>query len=386
MQQTGVVVPGFTDIVGQEKAIQALQQAYHAGRLPHCFLFCGPKGVGKFTTALAWTGLLLCRQPQYDRKATLTSACGKCDTCQALAKGACPDLLVLSRELCQYAEDAEEGSVSTEFRKGVIKEFLVSKVALRPVLSSRRIFIVDEAERLNTEAQNALLKVLEEPPHYCHIVLICARPQVLLSTVRSRSYKIEFSRLPHAVVSAELIRCGLEDKLAFYIAALSNGSLGLAKELAALEQAGVRLAEVNRSVLVGLVDGIQAVKLGLAEAIMGHIENIAMAWARIGVEASAREHRRNASRLMLSMVLLFFQDVLRFAVLDADSISNQVHLDLVTDMARAIGPSGASGAIEAIFRAGSAIDAMANERLVWERLLLQVWGYGRIPTFGGSSG
>ena len=96
----------------------------------------------------------------------------------------------------------------------VIREFLIEGASKKPMLSKRKVFVVSEAEKLNNSSQNALLKVLEEPPVYCCIILLCTRLEKLLPTTKSRCRIIKFSRIDENIITDRLADLGLDEDLA----------------------------------------------------------------------------------------------------------------------------------------------------------------------------
>lgn len=124
-----------------------------------------------------------------------------------------------------------------EFPIDVVREFVIEKVKNKPALSKKRVFVLTEAEKLNNESQNCLLKVLEEPPGYCCIILICTKPERLLPTIRSRCQILRFGPVSEDRIIDKLNEFGLDENQAKFFARFSAGSLGLACTYARLEKA-----------------------------------------------------------------------------------------------------------------------------------------------------
>ncbi len=222
----------FAEILGHERPVALLQRAIAVGRVPHALLFYGPEGVGKGTVARAFAGTLLCESGSGD-------ACGRCGPCRRVRGGTHPDLMVLRRqpsELRQGASlaDAKEeegtGKVSAEIRVFQIRELAVH-VAHAPREGRWRVVLIEPADRMNAEAQNALLKTLEEPPGRMVIVLVTSRPYRLLPTVRSRCLAVGFAPLPVAALARALRGRGMPAPEAESRAALAQGCPGRALEL-----------------------------------------------------------------------------------------------------------------------------------------------------------
>jgi len=179
------------EIFCQDKAISILQRAFAADKMPHAYIFAGLEGVGKFKTAREWAKMLLCKNPVVENE--FADSCGACQSCRLLEAGSHPDFNLIYKELLEFTKDGKGKTTPVDLPVDVVREFLIEKVSIKPTLSARKVFIVSEAERLNASSQNAMLKVLEEPPQYCTIILLCTRMERLLPTTRSRCRIIRFS-------------------------------------------------------------------------------------------------------------------------------------------------------------------------------------------------
>lgn len=208
----------LTDIFSQDSAVQVLQRAWRAGRMPHGLLFAGPTGVGKATTARALAALHLCRNPQ-DCK-----PCGTCLACQAMEGGAHPDYHIITKELVRHLKESKASALSID----VIRTFLIGPASQKAMMGDGKFFLVEEADLMNADAQNALLKTLEEPYGKTLIVLLSEQPESLLPTIRSRCQAIRFGRLDRRVVEEQLRIRKIDPAAAAAASELSDGSLGLA--------------------------------------------------------------------------------------------------------------------------------------------------------------
>jgi DNA polymerase III subunit delta' len=216
----------FRAITGHRQLLELLARATARGTLPPSLIFAGPAGIGKRRTATALAQALNCEHPiEYGRQTTEDGkqtagrdACGVCAACKRIARGVHADVLVL--------EPGESGSIKVD----QVRE-AIDRAAYRPFEGKRRLVIVDEADALIPEAQNALLKTLEEPPSASVFVLITARADVLLPTVLSRCQRLRFGPLTPAEVAGVLIReHGIAAPVAHAAAAASDGSVGRALE------------------------------------------------------------------------------------------------------------------------------------------------------------
>jgi DNA polymerase-3 subunit delta' len=217
-------------LLGQEEALRTLEAAALSGRLHHGWLFCGPRGVGKASTALRFAAWLLSGQPRAPAgEGPLWLPPGS-PVLRRVAAGAHPDLLVL-------APDEEAGKRRTikveEVRAA--RQFL----ALTSAEGGWRCVILDEAEAMEAPAANTLLKTLEEPPPRTVIILVSHAPGRLLPTIRSRCRRLDFFPLSNEVLASLLDSW---QPGAGALAPLAGGSPGRALELMAAE--GIELARL----------------------------------------------------------------------------------------------------------------------------------------------
>ena len=211
----------FNDIFGQAPAIDWLRRAYRADRLPHGLIFAGPAGVGKATTARALAALFLCEKPSGE------APCSKCESCRVFEAGNHPDYHVITRELIRY-HDQTGKSKAIDLSIKVILPELVEPAGRKAVMGRGKVFVIEQAERMNAAAQNAMLKTLEEPAGRALIVLLTDQPGALLPTIRSRCQTVRFGSLDEAAVRRELAKRGIDAATAADAARLAGGSLGVA--------------------------------------------------------------------------------------------------------------------------------------------------------------
>jgi len=189
-------------VLGQARAVGLLDSAVTSGRLHHAWVFHGPEGVGKFTTALAFAATVLDPSSLPDRSGRLRPDPGS-PVQHLLRAGSHPDMHIVRKELAAVSRSEQvRASKQTRLAKEVVEEFLIEPAARTRVLSgdSRvgKVFIVDEAHLLGVEAQNALLKTIEEPPGGTLIVLVTPSEERLLPTIRSRCQLVPFGPLDEA--------------------------------------------------------------------------------------------------------------------------------------------------------------------------------------------
>lgn len=299
------------NVLGQERAREVLQRAAAGGRTHHAWIFHGPVGVGKFTTAMAWARVLLCPNAQ-PNLAGAVEACGSCESCKLAEAGTHPDLHVIRKELAsvssvQAVREAKQRNIPIDLlRERMIGgktgdgKFQASAVGRTAVLGHGKVFIIDEAELMDQYGQNALLKTLEEPPAQTYIILITSSEEQLLATIRSRCQRLGFGPLPGAVVEGWLERKypQLKSQERAWLAGFADGSLGRA-ELGA----EFGLAAWGQEVL-GRLESMKRGEGGtdLGGVMANLLEEFAQQWVAKQENASKEAANQLAARLMGAMV------------------------------------------------------------------------------------
>jgi DNA polymerase-3 subunit delta' len=200
----------FADVRGHERAIAYLRRASDAKRLAHAFVFTGPDGVGKLMVARALALGLHCETAPFD-------ACGTCNACRTIAAGTHPDVRLISGP----AEGRRD--VSIEQVRDLQRE-----LGFRSLSRNPKVGIINEAHLLTLQAQNALLKTLEEPNGESVLILIAMQASALAPTILSRCQRLAFAPLPTSAVVAIRDRHGRTGADATALAAYANGSPGRA--------------------------------------------------------------------------------------------------------------------------------------------------------------
>ena len=163
----------FSNILGNENNKKILETSIKTGNISHSYMFIGKDGIGKFMFAKEFAKAILCIGEE--------KPCNQCEACISFNGENNPDITII---------DEEEKSIKTE----TIKE-MVKKVYEKPIKSSKKVYIINDSEKMTKEAQNSLLKTLEEPPEYVVIILITENENLLLNTIKSRCTKIKFNSL-----------------------------------------------------------------------------------------------------------------------------------------------------------------------------------------------
>ena len=203
----------WNNIVGHKQVITQLCLMQQEYRIPHAMLFCGTDGVGKSLVAEALAAVILCHAPVHNQ------ACGHCKACRALAAGTHPDFF-------QIQPESETKAAPAIRIEGVRK--LQEEIARIPLLSERRVVIMQKADKMNEAAANCLLKTIEEPSGQIVFILLTSRPSALLDTIISRCMRVEFGILQPEELVKILHQQGIEEPLAGKLASIADGSVSKA--------------------------------------------------------------------------------------------------------------------------------------------------------------
>ena len=237
------------NFIGNRHAVNILKRAIEQDRLPHTMIFAGPSGVGKCTLAILTAQALNCLTPQNG------NACGQCNSCRRItayvesrhkecakgegaACGVCPVCQQRNRRHpdIRLIEPEKKTTISIDQVRDVIAE-----TAFQPLEALYRVVIFDPADQMRVEAQNSLLKTLEEPPSRTVIILIATNPYLLIETIRSRARILPFGEIPQGQIARYLEQNeGKSAPDALLAAAISGGSLGAALEFNTVEYRNVR--------------------------------------------------------------------------------------------------------------------------------------------------
>jgi DNA polymerase III delta' subunit len=200
----------FKDVVGNSGVKKILHRILRQKKLPNSLLFAGPSGIGKKETAMVVAKALNCLKKSSD-------ACEECVHCRAINNGNFPDVMVLSPA------------------KDVLKidqmRLLKDTAYLKPMAGKKRVFVVADAEKMNDEASNSLLKILEEPPPFSHIILVTPNPYRIIPTIKSRCQIFQFSPISKEEIQKVLVGKGIQPERAHVLSRQVDGNLKQALEL-----------------------------------------------------------------------------------------------------------------------------------------------------------
>jgi len=362
------------DVFCQDRAIGILQRGLAAGKSAHAYVFAGSEGVGKYKAAREWARLLLCKSPKMEQGGSqpFADSCGSCESCLLVEADSHSDYAHIYKELLEFTENGKDRKNPVDLSIDVIREFLIQQVSIRPSLSARKVFVVSEAERLNANSQNALLKVLEEPPQYCTIILLCTRLEKLLPTIKSRCQTIRFGPVEEGRILSHLTGMGLGREQAVFFARLAQGSLGLACQWAQLELAGVGLFETKKTIIASLARLELIDALDVAEQILGSARQIASGWADLNKATSKSDLNRRAQKTVVQMLIAALHDAMMLPLAGDRRLINADQARQIADLAGRFDPEQAGRGISDGYEMLRWIEASVNEKLIFDRLLLRL--------------
>ena len=314
-------MPGFSDVLGHEQTIAHMKSAIEANKVSHAYLLAGEKGSGKKMLAGIFARTLQC-------EAHGSEPCGKCHSCIQAESGKKP------------------GSISVDDIRGQVN----GDIQIKPYSSPYKIYIIDEAEKLTQQAQNALLKTIEEPPAYAIIMLLTANEGMLLPTIKSRCVTLTMKPVPLPLIRQYLMEeLQIPDYRADICAAFSQGNVGKAKRLALSDSFGEMLehalhmvkyiSEMEPSDLVEDLKKINTYKMDIQD--------------------------------YLDLLTVWYRDVLMFKVTkDMNLLIFKDEYKMINETGEKVDYAGLEAILAAIDTARTRLNANVNMELAMELLLL----------------
>lgn len=324
---------GFKEIVGHKEIIRHIQAAIRMDKVSHAYIISGETGSGKKMLASAFAMTLQCEKGGED-------PCLECSSCKKALSGNHPDIITITHE--------KPNSIGIED----IRSQLVEDVQIKPYIGPRKIYIMPEAEKLTLQAQNALLKTIEEPPAYAVIMLLTSNIETFLPTITSRCVKLSLRPVEETMVKEYLMETmHLPDYEAQMDASLSHGNVGKAKQIAESEE----FAEMTDQAFRILKNSKDMELYELVDKIK---------------ELSTNKHNIYE---YLDLFIMWFRDVLLFkATREVDGLLFKNQLNYIKERANTSSYEGIETIINAVEKAKERLHANVNFDLVMELLFMTI--------------
>lgn len=324
---------GFQDIYGQEQIKEHLQNALSTGKVSHAYIINGEKSAGKEFIARVFAMALQCERDGAE-------PCQECHSCRQALSDNHPDIIRVTHE--------KPNSISVDD----IRTQVNGDVAIRPYSGRYKVYIINEAEKMTAQAQNALLKTLEEPPEYAVIMLLTSNVNTLLPTILSRCVVLDMKPVPDEIVRRYLIsQLQVPDYKAEVCVAFARGNIGKAKALASSED-----FEKVKSEALSLLKYIQDMELN---EIIAAVKRITEYKLEVGD--------------YLDICVIWYRDALLFkATSDVNHLIFREELQALRRTAQRSSYEGIENIIKALDTAKKRLDANVNFELVMELLMLTI--------------
>lgn len=324
---------GFQDIYGQEQIREHLQNALSTGKVSHAYIINGEKSSGKEFIARVFAMALQCEKEGME-------PCQECRSCRQALSDNHPDIVMVTHE--------KPNSISVDD----IRNQVNGDVAIRPYSGSHKVYVINEAEKMTAQAQNALLKTLEEPPEYAVIMLLTSNVNALLPTILSRCVVLDMKPVPDEIVRRYLTgSLQVPDYRAEVCVAFARGNIGKAKALASSED-----FEKVKSEALSLLKYIQDMELN---EIIAAVKRITEYKLEVGD--------------YLDICVIWYRDALLFkATSDVNHLIFREELQALRRTAQRSSYEGIENIIKALDTAKKRLDANVNFELVMELLMLAI--------------
>ena len=323
----------FTDIIGQEQIKEHLRNALLTGKVSHAYIINGERSSGKEFIARIFAMALQCEKGEVE-------PCGECHSCKQALSGNQPDIIYVSHE--------KPGTIGVED----IRTQINADIAVKPYSSPHKIYIMNEGEQMTVQAQNALLKTLEEPPEYAVILILTTQVEALLPTILSRCVVLNMKPVSDMLVKKYLMEeLGVPDYKANICVAFARGNIGKAKLLASSEE-----FEKVKDEAITLVKYINDME----------INEIVKAIKKIS------EYKFDVNDY-LDILSVWYRDVLLFkATKDVNSLIFKEEIQQIMRMSDRSTYEGIETIVNALQQAKKRLDANVNFDLTMELLLLTI--------------
>lgn len=329
----------FQDIIGQEQIKEHMRGALETGKISHAYIINGEKYAGKEFVAKVFAMALQCEERS---KGNLSMVpCQKCHCCKQALSDNQPDIIKVSHE-------KSPNSISVDD----VRDQISGNVMIKPYSSAHKIYIMPEAEKMTLQAQNALLKTLEEPPEYVVILLLTSNVNALLPTILSRCVVLNMKPVPDQLVRKYLMEeMKVTDYKADVCVAFARGNIGKARSLASSEE----FDNVKKEAM-SMLKYIQDMEVSEMVAGIKHIS----------------EYKLNINDY-LDIILIWYRDVLLFkATSDINRLVFREESSTLRKVASRCSYEGIEHVIEALEKAKRRLDANVNADLTLELLFMTI--------------
>ena len=325
----------FKDVVGHKNIIKYISSAVHADAVSHAYILNGERGSGKRLLANLFAMSLQCQNRAEDGE-----ACGKCQSCKQAQSGNQPDIIKVTHE--------KPNTISVDD----IRTQVNNDIVIKPYSSKYKIYIIPEADLMSAQAQNALLKTIEEPPEYAVIMLLTENAEALLPTIRSRCVMMKLRNIKDQLVKKYLMEhLHVPDYQAEIDASFAQGSIGRAKEAATSQE----FAEMTQNALRILKYANTMEVYELSDAIK-----------------SLSEDKQNINDY-LDIFQFWFRDVLMFkATQEIDNLVFKQEINFIREQAKQRSYENLENILDSIQKTKVRLKANVNFDLAFELLFLTI--------------
>lgn len=326
-------ITGFQDILGNDMVKDHFKKAIEGHKVSHAYILTGEAGMGRKSIANAFAMTLLCEKGG-------SEPCMVCHSCKQVLGGNHPDLIYVTHE--------KPASIGVDD----IREQINDTIMIRPYSSYYKIYIVDEAEKMTVQAQNALLKTIEEPPSYAVILLITTNQEAFLPTILSRCIQLKLKPLKDFTVKSYLTEhLHVPDKEAEVCAAFARGNLGKAIHLSSSDE----FKELYQKVM-SVIKSVGDMDITMLLDCIREIKD-----------------QKFEMNDMLDLMQLWFRDVLMFKVTkDMNLLIFRDEYKAINEMGQKYDYAGLEEILNAIDLARTRLEANVNMELAMELLLLTI--------------
>ena len=323
----------FKDIIGHKQIIEHLQSAIRIGKISHAYILNGENNSGKMLLAESFAMALQCEQGKEE-------PCMECRSCHQAVEHNQPDIIYVSHE--------KPNVISVDD----IRHQLNNDIVIKPYSSKYKIYIVDEAEKMNVQAQNALLKTIEEPPAYAVILLLTTNADAFLPTILSRCITLNLKTVKEELIKEHLMKVyHIPDYQAEVCASFAQGNVGKAIQLASSDEFNELKSESLQ--LVKKIEDMDIYELGQA------VKQIA-------------EYKLKMEEFF-DLLTLWYRDVLYFK--STENVNNLIFKDEIYDIKKQASKksyAGIENILKALEKAKARLNANVNFDLSIELLLLTI--------------